>query len=176
MFLEITHQQWINDYAVETGRVTLLDAEQTRAILDAEGVDTIEQFVMYGDGDLSSDFGDGLAYSAQDAGWAEIDGPFYVRLQHHDEHEVVKFLRAYLADREERGVPNAGTTAIIVRHSVQAKIAKINDLIASLPEDGSVLWLSTDGSWGGATDLSIYHRDDLSEDVLDAYEIDLTAI
>lgn len=55
-------------------------------------------------------------------------------------------------------------------------VAQINDLIDSLPEDGSVLWLSTDGSWGGATDLTLYDRDTLPEDVLDAYEIDLTAL
>jgi hypothetical protein len=152
--------------------VTTLTPEQTRTILDAESVDNIEQFVMYGDGDLSSDFGDNLAYSARDAGWTEIDGPFYVRFLDHDEHEVVRALGDYLAEREERDVPNAGGTAILQQHGLRSKIQQINDLIASLPEDGSVLWLSNDGSWGGAADLSIYRREDLSDDVREGYQIE----
>ena len=163
-FIEITHQQWINDYAVDTGEVTLLDAKQSEAVLDAESVDTIEQFLKYGYGDLSSDFGDGLAYSAQDAGWTEIYGPFYVRFQHHDEEEVKQTLTKYLADRQERGVPEDGDGRLIRDHSVKSKIEQINRLIASLPPEEQIVFLAIDRSWGDAHDLLIKRVADLNDE------------
>lgn len=83
---------------------------------------------------------------------------------------------AILTGGVKDGIPQEGLTIDRKAFQVRSTIEKINALIKSLPRDGSVLYISTDFSWGGAADLTILHRDDVDADLADAYEMDMTTL
>lgn len=70
---------------------------------------------------------------------------------------------AHMATSIETEITNRTTAAIV---------AEINHLIGQLPKDGSIVYLSTDGSWGGAPDLTVEFLSDMDDETKAEYGIE----
>jgi hypothetical protein len=86
---KVVHQQWIGDYAVDTGEETEFDI---RAVLDAAPLEDIRSMESSGDRDW-------LHFDAVNAGLIEpAEGPFYI-----DTFAAEEDLEEYIAAREAAG-------------------------------------------------------------------------
>lgn len=166
-----SHIQFVNDdeytFGATLGDTEFFDTEVTVAILDSLPRETVEQY-----GDTSTEYGDSFFYQAESVALASnVNGnPFEVHIPAFKDSAA---LAAYLADRDARGIPEEGDSTELTRQGTLSKIQRLNDAIRDIQGDPNiVLWFSTDGSWGGAQDLTFRLASDLTQEERDEWEID----